>query len=99
MVPSKGAWSSITAIDTDMHRHKRSLSSRALSDKAVRDFEPAMIVYVDLFISQLTENLGSRQWSSPKNMIGFCGCQYTSVRVTQGLIFNNRQETDYGHYG
>ena len=99
MVPSKGAWSILTAIDKDMHRHKRNLSSRALSDKAVRDFEPAMIVYVDLFTKQLTENLDSSKWSSPKNMIDFCGFHHRSLRVTQGLTFNNRQETDYGYYG
>ena len=99
MVPSKGAWSILTAIDKDMHRHKRNLSSRALSDKAVRDFEPAMIVYVDLFIKQLTENLYSSQWSSPKNMINLCRCQYRSLRITHGLTINNRQKTDYGHHG
>ena len=81
-----------------MPRYKRNMSYRALSDKAVGDFEPAMIVYVDRFINQLTEKLDSSQWSSPRNMIDFCGVQYPSLRVMQVLTFNNRQETDYGHY-
>ena len=76
MIPSKGAWSILTAIDKDMHRHKRNLSSRILSDKAVQSFEPAMIEYVDLFTKQLAENLDANEWSSPKNMIDFCTCHY-----------------------
>lgn len=78
MIPSKGAWSILTAIEKDMHRHKRSLSSKALSDNALRNFEPAMIEYVDLFSKQLIEDLDSNQWSSPKNMIDFCPCHYWS---------------------
>ena len=76
MIPSKGAWSILTAIDKDMHRHKRSLSSRVLSDKAVQNFEPLMIEYVDLFTKQLAGDFHPNQWSSPKNMIDFCTCPY-----------------------
>lgn len=91
MVPSKGAWSILTAIDKDMHRHKRSLSSKMLSDKALHEFEPIMIEYVDMLTKQLIENLDSSQWSSPKNLIDFCKCShYSLLRITHYLTTHRR---------
>ena len=72
MVPFKGAWSILAAIDRDMHCHKRGLTSKELSDKALREFESTMIDYVDLLSQQLTEDVNQNQWSSPKNMTYYC---------------------------
>ena len=72
MVPSKGAWSILTGIDKSMHRHKRRLLSKMLSEDALRDFEPIMIEYVNMFMGQLVEDLDMTGWSTPKNMITHC---------------------------
>lgn len=53
MLPSKGAWSIKTTIDKDMHRHKRKLLSKALSDEALKRFEPALNEYVNVFSEKL----------------------------------------------
>lgn len=64
----------LTAIDKDMHRHKRKFSSRPLSDEATRKFEPIMIDHVDVLCGKLIEDLDSGNWSSPKNMIDLYKC-------------------------
>lgn len=56
-------------IDKHRHRVKRKLVGKAISDKAMRGFEPTMIEQVDIFIRQL---LASSHDSSPVNMTDRC---------------------------
>lgn len=56
-------------IDKHRHRVKRKLVGKAISDKAMRGFEPTMIEQVDIFIRQL---LASSHDSSPVNMTDCC---------------------------
>lgn len=79
MLPSKGAWSILTAIDKDMHRHKRKLLSKALSDEALKRFEPALNEYVNIFSEKLIKGTEPGQWSSQKNMIDHCKKLTTEV--------------------
>ncbi|OTA96263.1 hypothetical protein M434DRAFT_393110 [Hypoxylon sp. CO27-5] len=50
---SAGKPSVFNTIDKRRHRIKRKLIGQAISDKAMRDFEPIMIEQIDVFIRQL----------------------------------------------
>ena len=75
----------LTAIDKDMHRHKRKLSSKALSDEALREFEPIMIDHVDVFSKMLIEGLESSDYSSPKYMVDLCGYHHCPYEYKSSL--------------
>jgi hypothetical protein len=74
MIPPKGDWRILTAIDKELHRHKREFFSKTLSDEVFRNFEPIMIDSVDVLCRKLIEDLDSSNWSSPDNMIDLCKC-------------------------
>ncbi|KAI1137681.1 cytochrome P450 [Hypoxylon sp. FL0543] len=50
---SAGKPSIFNTIDKRRHRAKRKLIGQAISDKAMRDFEPVMLEQIDVFIRQL----------------------------------------------
>ncbi|OTB09662.1 hypothetical protein M426DRAFT_316197 [Hypoxylon sp. CI-4A] len=59
---SAGKPSIFNTIDKQRHRVKRKLIGQAISDKALRDFEPTMTEQIDVFIRQL--QVASRQADS-----------------------------------
>jgi cytochrome P450 len=72
MVPEEGAWSTLTIIDKEVHRQRRKVISKALSDSALKDFEPKMIEHMDVFRDQLCGPVDSESWSTAKDMSVLC---------------------------
>ncbi|KAI9812638.1 MAG: hypothetical protein M1827_004627 [Pycnora praestabilis] len=72
MVPEKGAWSTLTMIDKHMHRPRRKMMSKALSDDALKVYEPEMVEHVNILLGLLGEGQRSDGWSSPKDMSAIC---------------------------
>ncbi|KAI0470597.1 cytochrome P450 [Xylariaceae sp. FL0804] len=44
------------ALDKNLHRRRRALVGRATADASMRDFEPAMLEQVDIFVQQLARS-------------------------------------------
>ncbi|KAI1355100.1 cytochrome P450 [Xylaria sp. FL0043] len=62
---TSGKPSIFNALDKRVHRDKRRLIGQAITDKAMRSFEPTMLEQINIFIDQL---LLAAQKSSPVNM-------------------------------
>ncbi|CAG8974862.1 hypothetical protein HYALB_00000477 [Hymenoscyphus albidus] len=72
MVPDKHAWSILTLIDKKTHLERRKVMSKALSDTALKSFEPEMLNHMDVFHEQVAVAEDSEGWSAPKNMSVLC---------------------------
>lgn len=74
MVPNHDGWSTLTAIDKNMHRSKRRTLAQGLSDSALKTFEPAMLEHLKAFIDRLNEAFepGIDQWSRPQDVSMLC---------------------------
>ncbi|KAI9705274.1 MAG: hypothetical protein M1820_005272 [Bogoriella megaspora] len=68
MVPQPGAWSILTIADKLLHRSRRKGYSKALSDEALREYEPRLIDHIDIFHNRVTPARTSDGWSSPSNL-------------------------------
>ncbi|KAL2044501.1 hypothetical protein N7G274_003206 [Stereocaulon virgatum] len=68
-----------------MHRLKRKLSSKTLSDEVIQKFEPIMIDYMDTLCWKLIEDLDSSNWPSPKDMIDLCKRLNTDIMGDYGF--------------
>jgi len=73
MVPDDDSWCTLTCINKSMHRHKRRLFTKGISEDAIREFEPAMRKHLDCFCGKLGEgaNPNGEGWTGPKNMNDF----------------------------
>ena len=58
MVPEEGALTTMTAMQHDHVRQKRSLVHNMVSGDALRIFEPRCIEYVNIFCEQLSGTAG-----------------------------------------
>ncbi|KAG6986541.1 hypothetical protein G7Y79_00078g099950 [Physcia stellaris] len=58
ILPAPGAFSVHTAIDKDMHRHKRKVLAQGLSDDALKKFEPTLLACLSKFCEKLAEGQG-----------------------------------------
>ena len=74
ILPAPGAFSVHTAIDKDMHRHKRKVLAQGLSDDALKKFEPTLLACLSKFCEKLAEGQGDSEedWTNPKNMTDWC---------------------------
>ena len=72
MVPSKGAWSTLTFIDKDTYRRKRKIFPDMLSDKALQDFDPTMIEHVSALCIKPVDDIKPNRFSKPANMVQVC---------------------------
>ncbi|RYP81172.1 hypothetical protein DL769_002120 [Monosporascus sp. CRB-8-3] len=68
------------ALDRDLHRQRRKLVGRAITDASMRAFEPTIVDQVDIFIKQLA---GAKQ--RPVNLKYRCG--YLSFDIIGRLSF------------
>lgn len=72
MVPAPGAYNIFTAINKDVHRHKRKVLSQGFSDQSIRAFEPTMLRHINIFVRTLMGSPNSdaveSTWSAPFNM-------------------------------
>ena len=57
-----------------MHRHKRKFITQGLSDDVLRQFEPALLSHVCLFVEKLATDPDPIRggWTAPKNVADFC---------------------------
>lgn len=58
-----GHFSVFTALDKKLHSHKRKIVGKAISEKAMRDFEPTMMQHIDTLIEQLDKS-SRTEWST-----------------------------------
>jgi len=76
MIPAPGAYNIFTAIDKEMHRHKRRVLSHGFSDQKIRAFEPTMLHHIAIFVGKLMGSPNSDEneklWSAPFNMTDCC---------------------------
>lgn len=56
-------------LDKSVHKHKRKIIGRCVSEKAMREFEPIMIQHIDTLIKQLA---GSSKQEKTTNMTTYC---------------------------
>ncbi|KAG8158471.1 hypothetical protein KVR01_011593 [Diaporthe batatas] len=56
-------------IDKTLHREKRKVVSKAITDQAIRDFEPTMSSQIDIFLQQLLSSIPHHE---PVNMSQRC---------------------------
>jgi cytochrome P450 len=70
LVPKKGQYNIFTAIDKDIHRHKRKMLNQGFSDVNMKKFEPAMLQHIDIFLQNLMTSCDDQGsiWSTPFNM-------------------------------
>ena len=98
MVPEEGAWSTLTIIDKQRYQQRRRVISRALSDSALRAFEPAMLEHMDIFLEQLRGPVDANGWSSPRDMSALCkffvfekvtleADEFLGMRLTLDILF------------
>ncbi|TVY85564.1 Cytochrome P450 monooxygenase [Lachnellula suecica] len=80
MVPNNDAWSILTLIDKQVHLERRRVLSKALSDNALRTFEPSMLQHMDIFHQQVATQIDANGWSMPKNMSDY------SMRLTFDIM-------------
>lgn len=83
----------LTAIDDNEHsRHRRSLAS-AFSEKALREQEPLIKKYIDLFITRLHENTGR----GAQDMVSWYNFVTFDIigDLTMGDSFDCLQQSDY----
>lgn len=74
ILPAPGAFSVHTAIDKEMHRHKRKVLAQGLSDEALKRFEPTLLACVETLCEKLAEGQyeSAEGWTKPKNMAHWC---------------------------
>ncbi|KAI3330148.1 cytochrome P450 [Ustulina deusta] len=68
---TSGKPSIFNAIDRQKHREKRKLIGQAITDKAMRSFEPTMLEQIDVFIEQIrlaSSSTSGSKGSQPVNM-------------------------------
>ncbi|KAL8792649.1 MAG: hypothetical protein Q9195_004777 [Heterodermia aff. obscurata] len=88
LLPAPGAFSVHTAIDKDMHRHKRKVLAQGLSDDALKKFEPALLACLEKFCEKLCGSQDSSvDWTEAKNMTHWC--DYLTFDVMGEFGFGN----------
>lgn len=76
MVPSPGAYNVFTAVDKNIHRHKRKVLSQSFSDQCIREFEPKILEQANTFVRRLmpaghlVDTIG--EWSTVFDMTECC---------------------------
>ncbi|KAI0418237.1 cytochrome P450 [Xylaria grammica] len=68
---TSGKPSIFNAIDRQKHREKRRLIGQAITDKAMRSFEPTMLDQIDVFIEQIqlaSSSMSGTEGSQPVNI-------------------------------
>ncbi|KAI1499232.1 cytochrome P450 [Biscogniauxia marginata] len=77
-----------SAIDKTVHRSKRKLIGAAVSERAMREFEPTMVEQIDIFLKLILE---SSQASLPVNMSD--RCKHLTMDVIGLLAFGYPMKT------
>ncbi|GME32785.1 cytochrome P450 [Neofusicoccum parvum] len=80
MLPSPGAYNTLTSVDRSMHRRKRKVMSQGLTDQCIRRFEPTMLRHVDTFIAQLCRSAPLGEWSAEVFDMTEC-CRHLSYDI------------------
>ncbi|RYP47706.1 hypothetical protein DL768_006296 [Monosporascus sp. mg162] len=88
---ANGTANVFNAIDKDIHRRKRRLVGRAITERAMRSFEPTMAGQIDIFLRRI---LQSAQAGEPVNMTRFVKHLSIDVVALLGFGFHLNTQTD-----
>lgn len=91
MAPTPGAYNIFTAVDKDVHRHKRRVINQGFSDRCLRAFEPMILKESDIFVGKFTESQRYQdKWSAPTSMTE--RCRYISFDIMGDFGFGQSFE-------
>jgi cytochrome P450 len=68
----RNAYNIFNTIDRNAHRRKRKVIGQALSDRAVKEFEPTMKTHIHTFVKMLAQSQSARGSPLPVNMTDRC---------------------------
>jgi cytochrome P450 len=84
-------YSVFNCIDKRLHRIKRRMISKALSEQKMRQFEPILLQHIDIFLKQL---LISSQAAEPANMSTRCKRLGVDIFARFGFGYPLNTQTD-----